>query len=134
MSGLGGQAADIDIYAREILRMRQSLNEILADATNQPVDKIARDVDHEITRALAHEPIGLERVGFGSRVVDRLEIDDRLRDEEPRVEHVEWPDDVRDAWERRSGANPVCGLHGPLSELPQDDRESLYPRLQCDCQ
>jgi ATP-dependent Clp protease protease subunit len=47
MSGLGGQATDIDIYAREILRMRQSLNEILADATNQPVDKIARDVDRD---------------------------------------------------------------------------------------
>lgn len=47
MSGLGGQAADIDIYAREILRMRQSLNEILADATGQPVEKIARDVDRD---------------------------------------------------------------------------------------
>jgi ATP-dependent Clp protease protease subunit len=47
MSGLAGQAADIDIYAREILRMRQSLNEILADATGQPVDRIARDVDRD---------------------------------------------------------------------------------------
>lgn len=47
MSGLAGQAADIDIYAREILRMRQSLNEILADATGQSVDKIARDVDRD---------------------------------------------------------------------------------------
>jgi ATP-dependent Clp protease protease subunit len=47
MSGLGGQAADIDIYAREILRMRQSLNEILADATGQPVERIARDVDRD---------------------------------------------------------------------------------------
>ena len=47
MSGLGGQAADIDIYAREILRMRQSLNEILADATGQSIDKIARDVDRD---------------------------------------------------------------------------------------
>jgi len=47
MSGLGGQAADIDIYAREILRMRQSLNEILSDATGQPIDKIARDVDRD---------------------------------------------------------------------------------------
>src|ERR1700749_1054180 len=47
MSGLGGQAADIDIYAREILRMRQSLNEILADATGQAVEKIARDVDRD---------------------------------------------------------------------------------------
>ena len=47
MSGLAGQAANIDIYAREILRMRQSLNEILADATGQPVDKIACDVDRD---------------------------------------------------------------------------------------
>src|ERR1700739_3473335 len=47
MSGLGGQAADIDIYAREILRMRQNLNEILAEATGQQVEKIARDVDRD---------------------------------------------------------------------------------------
>jgi ATP-dependent Clp protease protease subunit len=45
--GLGGQAADIDIYAREILRMRESLNQILANATGQPVDRIARDVDRD---------------------------------------------------------------------------------------
>ena len=47
MSGLAGQATDIDIYAREILRMRQSLNEILSRATGQPIDKIERDVDRD---------------------------------------------------------------------------------------
>lgn len=47
MSGLAGQAADIDIYAREILRMREILNQILADCTGQPVEKIARDVDRD---------------------------------------------------------------------------------------
>lgn len=47
MSGLGGQATDIDIYAKEILRMRQILNELLANATGQPVEKIARDVDRD---------------------------------------------------------------------------------------
>jgi len=46
-SGLAGQATDIDIYAREILRMRETLNEILANATGQPVEKIARDVDRD---------------------------------------------------------------------------------------
>ncbi|MBL8223575.1 MAG: ATP-dependent Clp protease proteolytic subunit, partial [Bryobacterales bacterium] len=44
---LAGQAADIDIYAKEILRMREKLNEILATACNQPVDRIARDVDRD---------------------------------------------------------------------------------------
>ena len=47
MSGLAGQASDIDIYAREILRMREILNGILADATGQEVDRIARDVDRD---------------------------------------------------------------------------------------
>jgi ATP-dependent Clp protease protease subunit len=47
MSGLAGQASDIDIYAKEILRMREVLNKILADAAGQPVDRIARDVDRD---------------------------------------------------------------------------------------
>ena len=47
MSGLGGQATDIEIYAREILRMRDTLNRILAEATGQPVDRIERDVDRD---------------------------------------------------------------------------------------
>ena len=46
-SGLGGQAADIDIHAREILRTREILNNILAGATGQPLDKIQRDVDRD---------------------------------------------------------------------------------------
>src|ERR1041384_3242753 len=47
MSGLAGQATDIDIYAKEILRMRETLNDILANAAGQPVEKIARDVDRD---------------------------------------------------------------------------------------
>jgi ATP-dependent Clp protease protease subunit len=47
MSGLAGQATDIDIYAKEILRMREILNQILADASGQPLDRIARDVDRD---------------------------------------------------------------------------------------
>ena len=47
MSGLEGQATDIDIYAREILRMRAALNGILAEATGQPIERIERDVDRD---------------------------------------------------------------------------------------
>ena len=46
-SGLGGQAADIDIQAREILRTREILNNILASATGQPLEKIERDMDRD---------------------------------------------------------------------------------------
>lgn len=47
MSGLAGQASDIDIYAKEILRMREVLNALLANACGQPVERIARDVDRD---------------------------------------------------------------------------------------
>ena len=47
MNGLAGQAADIDIYAKEILRMREILNKILADASNQTLERVSRDVDRD---------------------------------------------------------------------------------------
>ncbi len=47
MSGLAGQASDIDIHAREILRMRERLNEILAKHTGQSLDKIQDDTDRD---------------------------------------------------------------------------------------
>lgn len=47
MSGLGGQATDIEIHAKEIIRMRESLNQILANATGQTVEKISRDVERD---------------------------------------------------------------------------------------
>jgi ATP-dependent Clp protease protease subunit len=47
MGGLSGQATDIDIHAREILRIRASLNEIMAQHTGQAVEKIERDVERD---------------------------------------------------------------------------------------
>ena len=47
MQGLAGQAADIDIYAREILRMRETLNQMLANFTGQTMERVARDVDRD---------------------------------------------------------------------------------------
>ncbi len=45
--GTQGAAADISIQAREILRMRDRLNEILALHTSQPLDKIQKDTDRD---------------------------------------------------------------------------------------
>lgn len=47
MGGLSGQATDIDIHAREILRLRASLNEIMAKHSGQPLEKIERDVERD---------------------------------------------------------------------------------------
>ena len=47
MSGLAGQATDIDIAAREILRMRERINEILVFHTGQPVKRIQDDTERD---------------------------------------------------------------------------------------
>ncbi|MGN2391561.1 ATP-dependent Clp endopeptidase proteolytic subunit ClpP [Pelomicrobium sp. G1] len=47
MGGFQGQASDVEIHAREILYLKQRLNEILARHTGQPVDKVARDTDRD---------------------------------------------------------------------------------------
>jgi ATP-dependent Clp protease protease subunit len=47
MSGLAGQATDIDIHAREILRTRERLNEILAGHTGQPLKRIQEDTERD---------------------------------------------------------------------------------------
>lgn len=45
--GVQGQATDIDIHAREILRMRETINTLLAKHTGQPLEKIARDTERD---------------------------------------------------------------------------------------
>jgi ATP-dependent Clp protease protease subunit len=47
LGGVQGQATDIDIHAREILRMRETLNGILVGTTGQPMEKISEDTDRD---------------------------------------------------------------------------------------
>jgi ATP-dependent Clp protease protease subunit len=47
MGGFQGQATDIDIQAREILRLKARLNEILARHTKQPIERIEKDTDRD---------------------------------------------------------------------------------------
>jgi ATP-dependent Clp protease protease subunit len=47
MGGLSGQATDIDIHAREILRIREITNNLIARHTGQPLERIERDVERD---------------------------------------------------------------------------------------
>ncbi len=47
MSGLGGQATEIEIHAKHLVRTRERLNNILAERTGQPLEKIERDTDRD---------------------------------------------------------------------------------------
>jgi ATP-dependent Clp protease protease subunit len=67
LGGFQGQASDVDIHAREILRTRERLNEILADHTGQPLERVAADTDRD--RFMG----GQEAVEYGliDQVLDR---------------------------------------------------------------
>jgi len=68
-SGVQGPATDIDIHAREILRLRQRMNELLAEHTGKPVVEIARDTERD------YHMTGDEALAYGllDRVVRRRE-------------------------------------------------------------
>lgn len=66
--GMRGQATDIAIQAKEVLRVKNSLNSILAQHTNQPLEKIERDVERDYYMSAA------EAKDYG--IVDRV-IEDR---------------------------------------------------------
>lgn len=59
LGGFQGQAADIDIHAREILLVRERLNHILSQHTGQPIEKIQRDTDRDYFMSAA------ESVAYG---------------------------------------------------------------------
>src|ERR1039458_3147503 len=67
--GAEGQASDIEIQAREMLRTKQRLNEILALHTGQPVEKISRDTD----RDNIFEPDAAKEYGLIDLVIRRRE-------------------------------------------------------------
>jgi ATP-dependent Clp protease protease subunit len=46
-SGAGGQASDIEIQAKEILRMRELLDEVIAHHTGQSIEKVSKDTDRD---------------------------------------------------------------------------------------
>jgi ATP-dependent Clp protease protease subunit len=72
LGGVQGQATDIDIQAREILRMREELNRILVHHTGQSLEKIQRDTDRDffMTAAQAKEYRIVDEV-ISSRLITR---------------------------------------------------------------
>jgi ATP-dependent Clp protease protease subunit len=53
MGGIGGQAADVEIHAREIIAMRQQINEVLVECTGQPMERIEQDTERDFFMSAA---------------------------------------------------------------------------------
>jgi ATP-dependent Clp protease, protease subunit len=68
----GGQASDIEIQAREILRMRDLMSQILAHHTGQPVDKISKDTDRDFVLSAAES----KEYGIIDEVISARELAD----------------------------------------------------------
>ena len=76
LGGFQGQASDIDIHAREILKMRERLNELLAHHTGQSVETIARDTERD-------NFMGAEQAvnyGLVDRVIEKRQHEEQARE------------------------------------------------------
>jgi ATP-dependent Clp protease protease subunit len=67
MGGVGGQATDIDIHAREILRIRELTNKLMSQSTGQPLDRIERDVERDFIMTAPQS----KEYGIIDEIIDR---------------------------------------------------------------
>lgn len=70
MGGFSGQATDIDIHAREILRLRGELNQVVAGHTGQPIERIQHDTERDFFMTSAEA----KDYGIIDKVVAKHEI------------------------------------------------------------
>jgi ATP-dependent Clp protease protease subunit len=73
LGGAQGQATDIEIQAREILYLKQRLNEALANNTGQPLEKIAEDTERDFFMG----PQEAVEYGLIDQVIDRTSVGSR---------------------------------------------------------
>jgi len=74
LGGAQGQATDIDIQAREILKIRDSLNEILAKHTGQDIERIRKDTERDYFMS-GHEA---KEYGIVDRVISKREMKEQV--------------------------------------------------------
>jgi ATP-dependent Clp protease protease subunit len=67
MGGLSGQATDIDIHAREILRIREITNKLMSASTGQTLERIERDVERDFIMTAAQS----KEYGIIDDIIDR---------------------------------------------------------------
>ena len=69
MGGIGGKATEIDIEAKEMLKMRDRLNKVIADETGQPVERVAKDTDRNYWMG----PEEAKEYGIVAHIVDTID-------------------------------------------------------------
>ena len=77
LGGAQGQATDIDIHAREILKIRDTLNQILADHTGTDIKRIRKDTERDFFM----DSRQAQKYGIIDKIIHKREIKDSLTDE-----------------------------------------------------
>jgi len=76
LGGMQGQATDIDIHAKEILRTRETLNAILAEHTGQDIEKIKKDTERDYFMSSEEA----QEYGIVDKIITTREIKDQFSD------------------------------------------------------
>ena len=74
IGGAQGQASDIEIHAREILKIRETLNQILAKHTGQPIEKVAEDTERDYFMTSEEA----KTYGIVDKIITTREMQDQL--------------------------------------------------------
>jgi ATP-dependent Clp protease protease subunit len=74
LGGTQGQATDIDIHAKEILKMRDTLNQILSKHTGQPIEKVKKDTERDFFMTSEEA----KRYGIVDKVITTREMQNQL--------------------------------------------------------
>ena len=77
LGGAQGQATDIDIHAREILKIRDSLNRILADHTGMDIKRIRKDTERDFFMDCEQA----KKYGIIDKIIHKREIEDKLTED-----------------------------------------------------
>lgn len=72
LGGVGGRASDIEIEAKEIIKMRERINQQISDATGQPLDRVSKDTDRNFWLG-PEEALDYGMVGKIVRTADELD-------------------------------------------------------------
>ncbi len=71
MGGMGGQVSDLEIHAREIIKIRQQINEVLVECTGQPLERIERDTERDFFMS----PEDAKAYGLIDAIIEPNEVD-----------------------------------------------------------
>ena len=71
MGGMGGQVSDMEIHAREIIKIRQQINDVLVECTGQPLERIERDTERDFFMS----PEDAKAYGLIDAIIEPNEVD-----------------------------------------------------------